>query len=215
MIIFTKHILRHVKQHKEPALWKRGEREVAEGQTLILGISHVFLKISLKKKTQRKGEGVEGPPKSAFYGWTRCGRRWRRERRLPGSWSHLSVYGGERTRLGCLSCAEDGRCSQGSRLQKPARCEGERILLSVNPPKHGNVLSTYNSAWYIKGAQGIFVKWIVSFTRIWTITVPATKEWRGIARRWRNRSQGLWSSAWSLGEAPLAKRRSRGQGFSL
>lgn len=68
MIIFTKHILRHVKQHKEPALWKRGEREVAEGQTLILGISHVFLKISLKKK-RHKERGRHGKTPIICFLW--------------------------------------------------------------------------------------------------------------------------------------------------
>jgi len=58
--------------------------------------TYILKNIALKKKKRetKKGEGMEGPEKPVSYGWRRCGRRWRRERGLPGSQPHLPVCGG-------------------------------------------------------------------------------------------------------------------------
>ena len=47
----------------------------------------------------------------------------------------------EGTGLGCLSCAEDGNCSQGSCSKNLLEVKVSGIP-SVNPQKHENILST-------------------------------------------------------------------------
>lgn len=68
-------------------------------QTLILGISHVFLKISLKKKKKKrtkKGKGMEAP--KGYFLWMEKGVG-KRECANPTCWSVRE----EKTGVGCLS----------------------------------------------------------------------------------------------------------------
>lgn len=62
---------------------------------------------------------MEGPEKSVSRGWRKV-----RERGRAGSQPRLPVCGGRKDRLGCSSCAKDGKCSQ-----KPATGEDK-----WNPP---------------------------------------------------------------------------------
>lgn len=68
---------------------------MTEVHTLILGILHVFLKLSLKRRNrQRKGKTWKAPKNLCLVDGDRCGER---QRGLPGSQLHLPVCGGERT----------------------------------------------------------------------------------------------------------------------
>lgn len=79
-------------------------------QTLILGILHVFLKISLKKKD--KGRGRHGRPRKICVLWMEKGVGKDEE----GSWEPTppASLWGRKESLGCSSYAKDGKCSQGS-----------------------------------------------------------------------------------------------------
>lgn len=66
---------------------------MAKGQTLILGILHVFLKISLKKKRAKKGKGMEAL--KCYFSWMEKGVG-KRERANSTCWS----VGEEKTGVG-------------------------------------------------------------------------------------------------------------------
>lgn len=71
---------------------------MAKVQTLILGISHVFLKISLKKKKKKKDKERErhgGPERLFLVDGERC---WKERVRQ----SHLLVCAGGKNRCGVL-----------------------------------------------------------------------------------------------------------------
>ena len=78
--------------------------------------TYILKNIALKKKRERdKERGRHGRPQKTSFLWME--KVWEKmEKGERVTWEPTPPAGlwGERTGLGCLSCAEDGKCSQGS-----------------------------------------------------------------------------------------------------